>query len=587
MCGIAGIVRFDRPGTASRSAVASMRAALAHRGPDGAGAVVTSFAALAQTRLAMLDPGAGAAPLQSSDGRYTLVYNGELFNDLELRSALPRAWQSRSDAETLLAAWTEWGEACLERLDGMFSFFIWDDVLQAGFAARDRLGVKPFAYLETPCFAFASEAKALLAVHGCRPRADVEAIVEYLVAAPFSGVARSPFAGVQYLPPGYVLRVDRGGLSTHPYFQWKPDLSEPLDAPNGARELRRELERAVASAARADAPLGVFLSGGLDSTSLAAIARSHGATLPAFTVTFEGQAAWDAADSRLVVSDDTPFARAAASELGLPLSDVRFDRSTLEGELHELAVVNDALPAWEQELSQRALARAASRSVKGVLVGDAADETHFGYHFLLDDVALTGPEAIFRRFGVVPVLKDVSSDPVAHLDTEYRALCEAAGRTFGSRSERVLAMTELIVRRWLPRLLHNGDVQCMAFGLEPRVPFCATALIRLASRVPPEVGLAGGVEKSLLREAVRGLVPEAIRIRKKSALPKDQDVGAIYQREARRVATAPHPVVRRIVDLDVLAPLFEKHVLDEVERAQLFRVIGLQHWAAAYDVAEP
>lgn len=583
MCGIAGIVRFDRPGIASAELVRQMRTRLAHRGPDGVGEAFGSFAALAHTRLAMVDRAGGAQPFASPDGKQLLVYNGELYNHDELRAELPGPWRTRSDTETVLAAWHAWGDACVERLDGMFSFFVWDDERQCGFAARDRLGVKPFAYVvRDGGFAFASEAQALLPVLG-RPRANVDAIVEYLVAPAFSGVAASPFLGVEYLMPGHVLHVSHDGVSTRRYWRWQPERGanelageSPTSRAGESRtelagRLRIELERAVHSAMRSDGPLGVFLSGGLDSTVLAAIARRD-RELPAFTVTFDGQATWR--DSTIVISDDTPFARTAARELRLDHREVAFDRASLPAELAAISRVDDALPAWEQELSQRALARAAAPHVRGILVGDAADETHYGYHFLLDEAALATPATILARLGSVPIRAEVDPDPVTRLVARYRALAPDVSP--------IAATTQLIVERWLPRLLHNGDIHCMAFGLEPRVPFAAMRLVALAAGVDPAIALHAGVEKSLLREAVRGLIPEAIRTRPKSALPKDQATGEILRAEARRILVDPHPVVSSIVDVPRLVL---DGIPDERARALLFRVICLHHWAIAHGVS--
>ncbi len=550
MCGIAGIVRFDRPATASAEHVRAMRARLAHRGPDGVGEAFASFAALGHTRLAMVDRAGGAQPF--SDGRYTLVYNGELYDHEALRAQLPGPWRTRSDTETVLAAWRAWGEACVERLDGMYAFFIWDDLRQVGFAVRDRLGVKPLAFTRRDGFAFASEAQALMPVLG-RPRANADAIVEYLVAPAFSGVARSPFAGVEYLQPGHVLCVAREGITTRRYWRWQARAEQI--APE---ELRATFEHAIRSAIRSDAPLGVFASGGLDSTAIAAVARRELGALPSFTIAYPGADAWR--DSRLVISDDTPFARDAARELDLEHHELAGDPSDLAA----VARVNDALPAWEQELSQRALARAASAHVKGVLVGDAADETHYGYHFLLD---LQDPAEIIARLGAVPVRRDVDADPIARLASEYRAL--------GDDATPLARTTRLIVERWLPRLLHNGDIHCMAYGLEARVPFAATPLVELAARVDPALAM----DKRLLREALRGVVPETVRMRRKSALPKDQ--AATYRAEARHVLADPHPLVSEFVDLDAVAPLMTESI-DERGRAQLFRIVGLHHWAVAY-----
>ena len=597
MCGIAGIVRFDRPAEAASEQLARMRARIRHRGPDGEGEAFTSAAALTATRLAIVDQGGGAQPIRSADGRYTLVYNGELYGHDDLRRALPGPWRTRCDTETVLRAWETWGPECLDRLDGMFAFFVWDEARGQGFAVRDRLGVKPLAYrFAGGVLMFASEAQAIVGADDLAPGVDVEAIVEYLVAPAMSGVARSPFAGIEYLQPGCIARIDRDGLTIQEYWRWRPEATGEGDAQAWTSALRVALGEAVRSSLCADVPIGVFLSGGVDSTAIAALARPHLAELPAFTITFGDEQRWDDR-SQLVVSCDTPHAAEAARGLGLDEHhEVAFDRAELAQELRALARVNDALPAWEQELSQRALSRAAARRLKTVLVGDAADETHYGYHFLLDPVATSGPAAILSRLGCVPVRRDVDPDPVRRLDQEYRALIEDAGGRFGDAESRVIATTHLIVRRWLPRLLHNGDIQTMAFGLEARVPLAARALVDLAARIPVSVALAGGVEKAALRGALIGIIPESIRTRRKSALPKEQGADEVYLAEAAQVCRDPHPVARALVDLDAVATIVAAHAgahagagrpLPESVRAQLFRVACLHHWACAHGARAP
>jgi asparagine synthase (glutamine-hydrolysing) len=582
MCAIAGHVSFAAPPDERR--VARLLAALAHRGPDGTGQVRAGAACLGHNRLALLDREGGAQPMRSPDGRWLLTFNGEIYNHDELRAALAGAWRfrTRSDTEALLAALVTWGAAALLRLDGMFAFFLWDAERHEGWGARDRLGVKPFVYASGDGeLTFASEAKALVAVASAAPRANGDAILEYLVAPCFSGVAAPMFAGLENLPPGHLLRVRRDGVSRARW--WRHALDPVADEPAAhVAAVRARLGPAVTRSLAADAPIGLFLSGGLDSTLLAALGRDGLAR--AFTIAFAEQERFDYARSAIVISNDEPFAQLAAQATHLPRETVAVARARLAEDLETLATVDDALPAWEQELAQLHLARAARAHVKAVLVGDAADETHFGYHFLYDDAATAGPAAILERFGGVPIRRDRLADPVAHFDRHYRALVAEAGHTFDGREQRRLATTRLIVERWLPRLLHNGDIHCMAASLEARVPFADAALLTAAGRVPPALGLRDGVEKWVLREAARDLVPEPIRRRRKSALPKDQASAPIYQQEVRRLLDETTPFLREFVDLPALAPLFDRPLLDERERAALFRVIGLGHWSRRYNV---
>lgn len=580
MCGIGGFVDFGRPGASWAAEVARLTASLRHRGPDGEGAAFLSHAALVSTRLALLDPAGGAQPWRSADGRYTLVYNGEIWNHRELRSRLPpREWRGGCDTETLLAAWEEWGEAGLPRLGGMFAFFLWDEKGQEGFAARDLLGIKPFVFARRAGgMAFASEAKALLPFLPGRPRLRTEAILEYLVAPIFSGVATPVFAGLEYLPPGHLLRVSRDGIEIRRWGRF--DLGQAReDDPALAAALRERLARAADLASRADAKVGIFLSGGLDSTGLAALARRAGQRMPAFTVRFGGQAEFDYSRSRIVGGDDSPFAELAARELELEHEFVEVDRGDLAGDLRRLAETNDALPAWEQELALLHLSRRAAESCKAVLLGDAADETHWGYHFLLDQAAIAAPAAIVRRFAEAPIRRDLLADPVAHFDRAYRELVAAEGHDFADPDARHRATAALIVARWLPRLLHNSDVHTMAWGLEGRVPFGDPALLEVAARVSPGLGLRGGQEKYLLRRALDGVVPAAVAARRKSALPKDQATAAIYKEEAAAALAEWPELFARYLELPAIAPLLDpRRELTENERALLFRLICFGHF---------
>jgi asparagine synthetase B (glutamine-hydrolysing) len=278
MCGIGGIVRYDAP--VDGEALAAMLARLRHRGPDGEGTFVAPHVGLVHTRLALLDAAGGAQPMRSRDGRYTLVYNGEVYGLDALRRALAPSWDfaTRSDAEVVLAAYAAWGERCVERLEGMFALFVWDAARGEGFAARDRLGVKPLVYAwDGARFAFASEAKALLPALPSPPRAHTEALLEVLAAPCFSGVESPAFAGMENLPPGSRLRVSRAGLAVERWWRYALTGDATEDDATLAAGVGDALARAVAADARGGRAGGGVLSGGLDSTALAAYARRAGA----------------------------------------------------------------------------------------------------------------------------------------------------------------------------------------------------------------------------------------------------------------------------------------------------------------------
>ena len=532
--------------------------------------------------------------MTSPEGRWHLTYNGEVYNAPELRDELRDRWvfRTRCDTEVVLAALIAWGEEALGRLNGMFSFFLWDEQTHTGFAARDRLGVKPFVYShERGVFAFASEAKALVGLMTDGPRANIEAVLEYLVAPYFSGVEQPMFDALHHLLPGQCLWITQGGIERKIWWDWRmPDRwrqDDILLASTLAEQLKCSVQRTV----RADHPTGSFLSGGLDSTLLTSLAaRSSREELKTFTIHFQDQADFDYERSTIVRSDDTPFAKAAAQTIGANHTVVPVWRDHLPEEIRQLAEINDALPAWEQELAQHHLARAASESgLRCVLVGDAADETHYGYPFLLNPEATQSPGQILRRFGTPPLNREMTDlHQRRPFDEHYRALAEAAGHRWDTPLSRLLAMTYLIVKRWLPRLLHNGDIHTMAFSVEARVPFADSDVLELSRMVHPWIALREGREKDLLRRAARGLMPEESRVRPKSALPRDQRTSLVYKREAALAAEASADFLGVWLDLaSVRALCAPQRELTESDRAFLFRVIALHHWRQSYHIVAP
>jgi asparagine synthase (glutamine-hydrolysing) len=281
VCGIAGIVRYGGIDEGDAGAVASMERLLAHRGPDGSGRYRDPWCVLAQTRLAVIGTQPYALPMRSMDGRYAIAYNGEVYNFEELRRELgDMPFATSTDTEVVLAAWIRWGPRALDRLNGMFAFFVWDSVERRGFAACDRIGVKPFLYShEGGRFCFASETAALVESRAVRFAPDEDAIAEHLTAPYFTGAARLPFAGIHRLPPASWLELTPEGVRTGEYFRFH--FARGGDAP----PLSDALEGAVWRSLRADAPLGVFLSGGVDSSVVAAIAQRHSTEpVPAWTI---------------------------------------------------------------------------------------------------------------------------------------------------------------------------------------------------------------------------------------------------------------------------------------------------------------
>jgi asparagine synthase (glutamine-hydrolysing) len=557
---------------------------LRHRGPDASGMHRDARCALAQTRLALIGP-ERPLPVSSQDGRYTLVYNGEVYNFEDLPPG-----DDGSDTASVLEAWQRWSERSPAQLNGMFAFFVWDAVERRGFAATDALGIKPFFYHHTPeYFAFASEAGALIESGAVPFAADDEAIAESLTAPYFSGAVRLPFAGIKRLPPGHYLELRDGRVTITPYFTFTHGRAAPPDPDAFVDETASRLEDAVAAALRADVPPGLFLSGGVDSSLLAALAQRHSRhPVRAWTIAFAGEEAADYASSLIVKSSDRPYAEQAAAACGCRHSVVHVDEEAFDTALGETLRTNDLISAWEQEISQYLLAQAAAREVKAVLVGDAADETHFGYPFLLRPERTESPRHVIRFFGAVPLRRELLDNPVEHFTRRYTEFAEERGYRWTSPCEQRLAMSCLILHLWLTRLLHNGDIQLMAHSLEGRVPFGDIRLLALAQRLPQELGYRDGIEKWHLRSVAERFLPASVTWRPKSALMKNLRAHQVIHRRFVRAWREWGSSLEPYVDTDAVEQMARAEASrTEVEVGIRFRLLAVMTWFERFQRSHP
>ena len=598
MCGIGGVlfhpddVDSPRRGLPMPRCAAILLARLAHRGPDGDGVFVDDGVVLVHTRLALVDPVGGAQPLRTPDGRFVVIVNGEIYNHNDLRPELQRrgaVFRTRSDAEVLLWTLALHGTDGLQKLEGEYAFCCWDVEARRAILGRDPLGVKPlvFAMQGGACW-FASEVKALMRALPQTPALRDDVVVEALVCPALSGEA-IPFAGIDNVPAGGILVVDKDGSKLIGRWRWlRSDAGVPAPA-----DLAHALHEAVRSRLAADAAVGAFLSGGVDSSALVAAAVSSAAAsaataapsirLPCFTLRFEGDGAPVAGS--IVVGDDAPFTELLAQQWPIDLHRVHTTQRSLVDDIDALGAAQDRLAAWEQELSQRALARCAAGHVKAVLVGDAADETHFGYAFALAPDVCSSPLHFMNRFGAQRRRRLLRADLRCHaddLEARYRVLAQDDGVPFGhGLAQDRLAMTTLLQQRWLPRLLHNGDLHTMAFGLEARVPFADRRVLQLAAAVPLALGFIDGAEvpeKSFLRRAVAPWLPAAIVARRKSALPRDERLGAHFQQRLGTLLGDEDARMRlgAFFDVSALKLLQLEADVDDSDRALLFSILAFE-----------
>ncbi|MGH9446143.1 MAG: asparagine synthase (glutamine-hydrolyzing), partial [Terriglobia bacterium] len=374
MCGICGIFNFDRGEAVNAGVLAAMNRRIIHRGPDDEGFYVAENVGLAMRRLSIIDLATGHQPMTNEDGKVWLVFNGEIYNHQELRPGLEsrgHRYRTHSDTETIIHLYEEYGRDCVQHLRGMFAFVIWDAPRRLLFAARDRLGIKPFYYyLDGRRFLFGSEIKALLAHPDVRAELDRSAIPEYLAFGYLSS-HETLFRSIRKLMPGHTLELPEDGEA-----KILPFWDLPQEADNGSRSrkyyvqsYRDLLEQAVSSHLMSDVPLGVFLSGGLDSSVVAALtARARRDPIETFSVGY--------AES---VYSELPFARQVASHIGSKHHEVRIGWNDFINALPRLVYHEDEPLVWPSSVSLYFVAKLARERVTVVLTGEGSDETLAGY----------------------------------------------------------------------------------------------------------------------------------------------------------------------------------------------------------------
>ena len=369
MCGVVGFVAAPGADAPDSRALSEAVTALTHRGPDGSGRYLTRTVALANTRLSIIDLPGGSQPMRNEDGGIVVVYNGEIWNHTALRdelAALGHRFRSRSDTEVLVHGYEEWGDDLPSHLDGMFAFAVWDEPHQRLLLARDRLGKKPLYIMETPRgLAFGSDARSLFLVSGVHPELNRTQVAHYL----FRRYAVSPatmFSGVVRLPPAHRAVYDGGRLVTSRY--WQLEVAAESD-PLGAVELRELLRSAVERRLMSDVPLGVLLSGGVDSAAVLGLAHQAGAnSLATFTIGFDDP-----------LYDERAAARISAEHFGTNHHEVVVGRDAFLEALPRLAWYRDEPIAEASEIPLLLLAEFAGRHVSVVLTGDGGDEVFGGY----------------------------------------------------------------------------------------------------------------------------------------------------------------------------------------------------------------
>lgn len=588
MCGVAGL--YDPSGglmAPAVSTVAAMVATLAHRGPDGEGlwADPQGRCVLGHRRLSVIDVSpAGRQPMPSHDGRWWLVVNGEIYDFEELRPRLPVAWRGRSDSEVLVNALALRGAGVLEELDGMYAFAAFDTASGELILGRDPFGEKPLYYLETPGggLAFASELRALEAIPAFDAEVDVAAMAELMlfqyVAAP-----RTIFVSAKKLLPGHVLRARPGGplrLERHHAFAVEGGERPARPLAEHADELEELLVRSLRRRLVSDVPLGAFLSGGVDSSTVCALAqRELGRPLPLFTLGFAGHS-----------ESEHETAAAFARHLGAE----HHVRLVGEDAVEELP----ALGAWLDEpnadwscLPVHLLAEQARQRVTVLLSGDGGDEMFAGYPWYAPPLAADAPERPWRadpayvdgllmtRVPAVAALFGGLPDPVAERLEAIRARIDDGSEPLAFRLRR----NE--VENYLPgAVLAKVDRMSMRHALEVRTPFLSRELARFAARLPVSALHDGRHGKLVLRELASRLLPRPLLELPKRGfgLPGTDWGGGRIRRLARELVLAEDGRLRQC-----LGPALDRFVTGDSDSHRQWTLVLLESWCRHHRAVLP
>ncbi len=498
MCGIAGSFG-ENP---SRDSVEAMVAVQHHRGPDASGIFesLSGKAILGHNRLSIIDlSSAGQQPMSSWDGRYWIVFNGEIYNYLELREQLrDYQYRSRTDTEVILAAYERWGDQCLDRFTGMFAFMIWDEREQKLFAARDRFGVKPLNYHHKPdgTLLVASEIKALHAA-GVPMEPDSASWATYLTHGLYDYSSRTFWRGISSLPGGHKLFWQNGNLTISSWYELSEHTGVEWDLRSDA-EVREEylslLKDSVRIRFRSDVPVGVSLSGGLDSSTLLGLVHAiQGPESDVKTYTYT---------TREPEYDELPWVRRLLAGTNHPSIVYRLDPDVIPE-------VADSVFAYEDEpyggLPTVAYAplldRARSGGVIVLLEGQGMDEQWAGYDYYR---STNGPKTVLIQGSNQPPYRPLCLNP------DFREMAEAfvAPEPFPDRL-RNLQYRDILYTK-MPKALRFNDRVSMRSSIELRDPFLDHRLFELALRQPSERKIANGRSKILLREVAADLLPNGI-----------------------------------------------------------------------------
>ena len=535
MCGIAGWINLERNLTREKNIIENMAETLKKRGPDASGIYTAKHALLGHRRLVVVDPEGGAQPMTKTLGKniYTIVYNGELYNTEEVRSKLKELglqFKSYSDTEVLLTAYIAWGTECVKHINGIYAFGIWDESNNSLFLARDPLGVKPLFYTQKgKSLIFGSEIKTLLAHPEVEPIVDRSGLLEIFSLGPARSLGNGVFKDIQEIPPAHCMILNSTGI--HMWEYWKLEsrpheesLEQTID------HTRNLLVDAIERQLGADVPVCTFLSGGLDSSTISAVAanyykKNNLGTLNTYSIDYVDNDKYFKANEFQPNSDGI-WIKKMSEFIQSEHKNVVINTEELVTSLKDAVMANDLPGMADIDSSLYLFCKEVRKDATVALSGECADEIFGGYPWYRREEDINAKTFPWSRY--VDERKAILSKDLKELPLEeytkrrYEESLTKVPRLKGEaeREHRMREMFYLNIKWFMITLLNRKDRMSMSNSLEVRVPFADYRIVEYAFNIPWSIKYCDGIEKGLLRRALKGILPEEVLYRRKSPYPK-------------------------------------------------------------------
>lgn len=537
MCGITGWVDWQQDLRQQVQTIKGMTQTLSKRGPDACEVFSNPHAVFGHTRLSVVDPLGGGQPMTrtSSNGdSFTIVYNGELYNTVELRRELSNIgymFQSYSDTEVLLFSYMEWRENCVERLNGIFSFAVWEHGREKLFMARDRLGVKPLFYKQSnSTFLFASEIKAILAHPDVRAEVDREGLQEIFGLGPSRTPGHGIYRGIKELRPAHMLMYDRNGICVKRYWNVTSQVHSH-SLVETVEQLKYLVEDAVQRQLNADVPVCTFLSGGLDSSAISAIASNYFkqqeiGTLHTYSIDYEHNSNFFQA-SLFQIDEDRPWIERMSTYIGSNHHAKIISNEILANRLEDAVKARDLPGMADIDSSLLWFSEEIKQDFTVALSGECADEIFGGYPWFYRKELLQANHfpwlysEVERQKLLLPHLQK-KLNLKEYVQERYKETISEVPRLEGENilDARRRELFYLNMNWFMATLLERKDRMSMGASLEVRVPFADHRIVEYVWNIPWGMKMLEGREKGILRKALEGVLPHSILYRKKNPYPK-------------------------------------------------------------------